>query len=388
MPDARTAVDLTRPSALYAAGIEAGEWQADLAQQDALGELDRIHDALLTRSERGNALSRLLRKLAPAPPVAGLYLWGGVGRGKTFLTELLFENIPIADKRRLHFHRFMAEVHARLRALPNQADPLRSVADDLAREATLLVLDEYAVSDIGDAMILGHLLTLLFARGVTLVTTSNISPTDLYKDGLQRAQFLPAIAQIERHCHVLQLDGPHDYRLRHLAQAATYCVIESGVIASGMTEAGLGAAGIDCETRLRASFERLAMGVPRLSSPLLVNMRPIAIKALADGIAWFEFSALCDGPRAVADYIELARELHTVVLSDVPVFDSSNEDSAKRFILLVDELYDRHVNLLLSAAVPPTALYRGHRHRAEFARTQSRLIEMQSADYLALEHRP
>ena len=383
MPDAKTAVELTRPSALYAAGIEAGEWQADPAQQRALGELDRIHDALLAQSARGNAVSRLLRKLAPPQPRSGLYLWGGVGRGKTFLTELLFENIPIADKRRLHFHRFMAEVHARLRALPNQADPLRSVARDLAREARLLVLDECAVSDIGDAMILGHLLTLLFARGVTLVTTSNNAPTDLYKDGLQRAQFLPAIAQIERHCHVLLLDGPHDYRLRHLAQAATYCVIGSGLIGSGMSDAGAA-----CETRLRASFERLAMGLPRLSSPLLVNARPIAVKALADGIAWFAFDALCDGPRAVADYIELARELHTVVLSDVPMFDASNEDAAKRFILLVDELYDRHVNLLLSAAVPPTALYRGHRHRAEFARTQSRLIEMQSADYLALEHRP
>lgn len=383
MADAKTAVERTRPSALYAAGIEAGEWQADPAQQRALAELDRIHDALLAQSARGNAISRLLRKLAPPQPVRGLYLWGGVGRGKTFLTELLFENIPIADKRRLHFHRFMAELHARLRALPNQADPLRSVADDLAREARLLVLDECAVSDIGDAMILGHLLTLLFARGVTLVTTSNNAPTDLYKDGLQRAQFLPAIAQIERHCHVLLLDGLHDYRLRHLLQAATYCVI-----GTGLTEPDVSAIGVDCEARLRASFERLAMGLPRVSSPLLVNARPIAVKALADGIAWFAFDALCDGPRAVADYIELARELHTVVLSDVPMFDAQNEDAAKRFILLVDELYDRHVNLLLSAAVPPTALYRGDRHCAEFARTQSRLIEMQSTDYLALEHRP
>ena len=373
------AADPTRPSALYAAGIEAGEWQADPAQQSALGELDRIHDGLLAQSARGNAISRLLRKLAPSQSVPGLYLWGGVGRGKTFLSELLFENIPIADKRRLHFHRFMADVHARLRGLSQQRDPLRSVARDLAAQARLLVLDECAVSDIGDAMILGRLLTLLFARGVTLVATSNIAPKDLYTDGLQRVQFLPAIAQIQRHCDVLQLDGPHDYRLRHLAQAATYCVIDSGLSNVG---------GVDCEVRLRASFDRLAMGVPRLSSPLLVNGRPIAVKALADGIAWFDFDALCDGPRAVADYIELARELHTVVLSNVPVFDAQNEDAAKRFILLVDELYDRHVNLLLSAAVAPTALYRGHRHGSEFARTESRLIEMQSSDYLALEHRP
>ena len=373
----------TRPSALYAEGVVAAEWLADPAQQAALAELDRIHDRLLGHSARGGRLRALLRKLVPPQPVPGLYLWGGVGRGKTFLTELLFENIPIAEKRRLHFHRFMAEVHARLRGLPRQRDPLRIVARDLAAELRLLVLDECAVSDIGDAMLLGRLLTLLFARGVTLVATSNIAPKDLYKDGLQRAQFLPAIAQIERHCHVLHLDSPQDYRLRHLEQAATYCVIGRGLI-----EAGVSAAAVDCEARLRSNFEHLAMGVPRLPSPLLVNARPIYVKALADGIAWFEFDALCDGPRAVADYIEIARELHTVVLSRVPVFDAGNEDSAKRFILLVDELYDRHVNLLLSAAAAPTELYRGRRHRSEFARTESRLIEMQSADYLSLEHRP
>ena len=381
MPEATVASAPTRPSALYAAGIEAGEWQADPAQQATLDELDRIHTALLAQSARDHAVVRWLRKLAPPQPVPGLYLWGGVGRGKTFLSELLFENIPIADKRRLHFHRFMAEVHARLRGVSQQRDPLRSVARDLAAEARLLVLDECTVSDIGDAMILGHLLTLLFARGVTLLATSNIAPQDLYADGLQRAQFLPAIAQIQRHCHVLQLDGAHDYRLRHLAQASTYCLIGAGVTAAGPSA-------VDCEARLRSSFERLAMGVPRLPSPLLVNARPISVKAHADGIAWFDFTALCEGPRAVADYIELARELHTVVLSNVPVFDAQNEDAAKRFIQLVDELYDRHVNLLLSAAAAPIALYRGHRHRAEFARTESRLIEMQSSDYLALEHRP
>jgi cell division protein ZapE len=371
-PDVAAAT--TRPSALYAEGVTVAEWQADPAQQPALAELDRIHDHLLAQSTQGGVLRALLHKIAPPQPVPGLYLWGGVGRGKSFLTELLFENIPLAEKRRLHFHRFMAEAHARLRDLPQQRDPLRIVARDLAADARLLVLDECTVSDIGDAMILGRLLTLLFARGVTLVTTSNIAPKDLYKDGLQRAQFLPAIAQIERHCHVLHLDSPQDYRLHHLAQAPTYCVP--------------GDVGVDCEARLRSSFEHLAMGVPRLPSPLLVNARPIAVKALADGIAWFEFDALCDGPRAVADYIELARELHTVVLSHVPVFDACNEDAAKRFILLVDELYDRHVNLLLSAPAAPTELYRGHRHRSEFARTESRLIEMQSADYLALEHRP
>ncbi len=373
----------TRPSAQYAAGIAAGEWQADPEQQAALAELDRIHDALLESSIRDSgALRRLLSSLRPQAPVAGLYLWGGVGRGKTFLTELLFEHIPFAAKRRLHFHRFMADVHARLHALREQRDPLRVVARDLATDARLLVLDECVVSDIGDAMLLGHLLELLFARGVTLVATSNIAPCDLYKDGLQRAQFLPAIAAIERNCTVLQLAGAQDYRLQHLKHAATWCIAPD----SDRTEADR--ADPACEERLRASFEKLAMGLPRLPVTLQINDRPIIAKAHADGIVWFDFSALCEGPRAVADYIEIARDFHTVLVSNVPVFDKLAEDAAKRFLLLIDEFYDRHVNLLASAAAAPIALYRGRRHAAEFARTESRLIDMQSDDYLALEHRP
>lgn len=368
----------TRPSTHYAAGVADAAWLADPAQQSALDELDRIHDALLESSaDHVGPLRRLLSSLRPPTPVGGLYLWGGVGRGKTFLTELLFEHIPIAAKRRLHFHRFMAEVHARLHALREQRDPLRIVARDLSADAHLLVLDECVVNDIGDAMLLGHLLELLFARGVTLVATSNIAPRDLYKEGLQRTQFLPAIAAIECHCTVLQLDGAHDYRLRHLQQAATWCVASAAIHDQTL-----------CENRLRASFKKLAMGLPRLPETLHINDRPIAAKAHADGIAWFDFATLCEGPRAVADYIEIARDFHTVLVSGVPVFDMQTEDAAKRFVLLVDEFYDRHVNLLASAAAAPIALYRGRRHAAEFARTESRLIEMQSDAYLSLEHRP
>ncbi|HTA64945.1 MAG TPA: cell division protein ZapE [Xanthomonadaceae bacterium] len=363
----------TRPSAQYAVGVAMGEWHADPAQQGALVELDRIHDQVLAADDSdAKPLRKLLSRLRPPAPVRGLYLWGGVGRGKTFLTELLFEHIPVASKRRLHFHRFMADVHARLRALHEVRDPLRFVARDLADEARLLVLDECIVTDIGDAMLLGHLLELLFARGLTLVATSNIAPKDLYKDGLQRAQFLPAIAAIERNCAVVQLDGVQDYRLLHLRQAATWCVPADAA----------------CEERLRASFEKLAMGLPRLPTTLEVEGRPIVARAHADGIVWFDFGALCEGPRAVADYIDIARDFHTVLVSNVPVFDRQSEDAAKRFVLLVDEFYDRHVNLLASAAAAPMALYRGHRHAAEFARTESRLIDMQSDDYLALEHRP
>jgi cell division protein ZapE len=363
----------TRPSAHYAAGVASGEWQFDPAQQIALAELDRIHDVLLAQAAASaGPVGRLFARLRAPAFVKGLYLWGGVGRGKTFLTELLFEHMPFPAKRRLHFHRFMADVHARLRGLREVRDPLRVVARDIAGEVRLLVLDECIVTDIGDAMLLGHLLEGLFANGVTLVATSNIAPRDLYKDGLQRAQFLPAIAAIEKRCDVVRLDGAQDYRLRHLRQAATWCV----------------PADATCEQRLLTSFEKLAMGLPRLSETLEVNDRPIHAREHADGIVWFDFAELCEGPRAVADYIEIARDYHTVLVSGVPVFDRFNEDAAKRFVLMVDEFYDRHVNLLASAAAAPIALYKGHRHVAEFARTESRLIDMQSDEYLSLEHRP
>ncbi|MBS0193831.1 MAG: AFG1 family ATPase [Proteobacteria bacterium] len=363
----------TRPSAWYARGVATGQWQADPAQQPALAELDRIHDGLLAAAHASSGmLGHLLARLRPPAPMRGLYLWGSVGRGKTFLTELLCEHLPLASRRRLHFHRFMAQVHARLHALQGTRDPLQTIARDLAADARLLVLDECIVTDIGDAMLLGHLLEGLFANGVTLVTTSNIAPSDLYKDGLQRDQFLPAIAAIERHCAIVRLDGAHDYRLRHLRQAATWSV----------------PADETSELHLQACFEQLAAGLPRLPETLEINERPIAARAHANGIVWFDFAALCEGPRAVADYIEIAKAFHTVLISGVPRFAREDEDAARRFIGLIDELYDRHVNLLTSAAAAPTDLYHGHRHAAEFTRTESRLIEMQSADYLALEHRP
>lgn len=359
------------PSQRYAAGIAAGHWTADPAQQAALVELDRIHDALLAAQPEG-VLEKLAARFRDPVAVPGLYLWGGVGRGKTFLTDLLFESLPDFPRRRWHFHRFMGEVHARLRALPDTADTLAVVAKDLAEDMRLLVLDEFFVGDIGDAMILGRLLDQLIARGVTLVTTSNTVPGELYRDGLQRTSFLPAIALIEAHCVVLKLESQQDYRLRHLRHAATYHT----------------PADADSEAALAAQFERLVAHSPREAGPLRINDRDIPVKALADGVVWFEFAALCDGPRSAADYIEIARDFHTVFVSHVPRFDRGNEDPARRFVYFIDEIYDRHVNLLLSAAADPLSLYQGERVEREFERTSSRLIEMQSADYLALEHRP
>lgn len=357
------------PSAAYAAGVAEGRWQPDPAQAEALHELDRIQARLGARPP--GPLARLRARLAPPSAVQGLYLWGGVGRGKTFLTDLLFDHVPLRRKQRWHFHRFMGHVHARLAALGHRPDPLAEVAGKLADEARLLVLDEFFVSDIGDAMILGRLLEHLFGRGTTLVTTSNTVPAELYRDGLQRARFLPAIALLERHCRVLKLDSPTDYRLRQLTQAPVY-------------RHPLGEA---AEAALAETWARLAADCPREAGPLQILGRHLPVKAMAEGLVWFDFATLCEGPRAVADYIEIARDFHTIFVSGVPAFDGGNDDPARRFVHLVDEFYDRHVNLVLSADAAPTDLYRGHRLRHEFERTASRLIEMQSVAYLAMEHR-
>ncbi|HLS83254.1 MAG TPA: cell division protein ZapE [Arenimonas sp.] len=359
------------PSAAHAAGVAAGRWQADPAQEAALAELDRIHHGLRAAQRSGRGWRRWVRK-APAP-VQGLYLWGSVGRGKTFLTDLLAENLGGLPRRRWHFHRFMVEVHARIQALPDDtADTVAVVADGLADTLRLLVLDEFIVNDIADAMILGRLLERLFERGVVLVTTSNIAPSGLYRDGLQRQRFLPAIALLEKHCRVLHLDGPEDYRLRQLTRAETY----------------LTPLGPEAEQALAEHFARLAADCPQEAGPLQVNGRPIPVRALAEGIAWFDFTALCEGPRSAADFVEIARDFHTVLLSGVPLMDTQADNAARRFIHLVDELYDRNVNLLLSAAAEPLWLYGGEKLRQEFERTASRLVEMRSAEYMAREHRP
>ena len=357
------------PSALYARGVSERRWDDDAAQRAVLARLDRIQAELIAAETASRRWWHALRRRGD--PVRGLYVWGQVGRGKTFLVDLLFQSLPGEHKLRLHFHRFMGRVHAELARLEGRADPLRDVAAHFADQARLFCLDEFFVTDIGDAMILGGLLKHLFERGVTLVTTSNIEPKLLYRDGLQRARFLPAIALLERHCEVVQLPARQDYRLRVLTQAGIYFT----------------PLGAEAEHGLDACFERIAPGSRRPEPSIEINGRPIAVRRRADGVIWFDFVALCAGPRAVADYIELAQSFNTVLISDVPRFSPQMENEARRFIDLVDEFYDRGVNLVLSAAVPIVELYAGERLRAEFARTQSRLIEMQSAEYLSSEHR-
>lgn len=361
-----------RPSAAYRLGVDAGRWESDPAQLAALAELDRIHDELLAREQSG-ALTRLVRRFTRDVPVRGLYLWGSVGRGKTFLVDLFFSHLDLGAKRRTHFHRFMAEVHTRIRALGEHADPLVQIAEDYSREFQLLCLDEFFVSDIGDAMLLGRLMEQLFTRGVTLVTTSNTAPQNLYKDGLQRANFLPAIILLQAHCRVLEMAGTQDYRLRTLTHANVWQTPDDA-----QAEATLG----QFFTRLTGE----AGTTPPARTHVEINNRRIPARAVSGAVGWFDFSALCDGPRAVADYIEIARRFHTVLVSGVPRFDRLNEDAAYRFVMLVDELYDRAVKLIASAASMPVDLYHGRRIAHEFERTVSRLIEMQSQEYLAREH--
>jgi cell division protein ZapE len=362
--------DATRPrapSAVYAAGIARGEWQDDPAQRALLPELDRLYTALATpRSARG-----WWPFARPPEAVPGLYLWGAVGRGKTLLADLLAEALAGPGVTRTHFHRFMREINAGLRTHSGQQDPLALIARDWHAQALrLLVLDEFIVNDIGDAMLLGRLLTQLFEQGVTLVATSNTAPADLYRDGLQRERFLPAIAAIEAHCHVHELASATDYRLRALTRAEVY-------------RAPLAA---DDDAWLAARFGQLAGNAPREAS-ITLDGRRIPVRGRGHGVAWFDFDALCTGPRAASDYIQIAHEFGTVLVGGIPLLATRGDDIARRLVTLVDECYDRRVKLVCTAAAPPMQLYPDDgRLAAEFARTASRLTEMQSTDYLARPH--
>jgi cell division protein ZapE len=363
------------PSAAYAAGVRRGEWQDDPAQHAALAELDRLHAALLRDPEGTGLLARWFGRDDAARAVRGLYLWGGVGRGKTFLVDLFYDQLSIAAKRRIHFHRFMREVHERLRAHSGERDPMAAIARELGRDLRVLVLDEFFVGDIGDAMLLARLLERLFGEGVALVATSNTPPRELYKGGLQRVRFEPAIALIEAHCAVLELAGPTDYRLRELVRSPVY-----RTPLDAQSDAWLA-------QRWHALGGDGALSGEHRDAHIDIEGRRIPVRARCRGLAWFDFDALCEGPRAAADYIEIAQEFHTVLLGGIPVLDDTRNDAARRFVTLIDELYDRHVNLVCTAAAAPPALYVGERLAHAFERCASRLIEMRSADYLAREHR-
>ena len=344
----------------------------DPAQVEVIARLEDLQTRLATHRPGLRCWRALFgaKRHEAARGVRGMYLWGGVGRGKTFLMDLFFETLALKAKKRVHFHRMMHNVHDRLKVLDNVEDPLDKVAADIAHDTRILCFDEFFVSDIGDAMILGRLLESLFRRGVTLVTTSNTKPDDLYKDGLQRQRFLPAIDLLNQHTEVVNMEGDTDYRLRLLQKAGTYLTPDD-------------AAAFD---RLSYFFDESASSEIRSNLELDVYGRTIRARKCAKSIAWFHFEDICDGPRSQADYIEIARWYPSVIISGVPQFDATLENQARRFIALVDEFYDRRVKLILSADVDVNSLYRGDRLAFEFDRTVSRLIEMQSNEYLALPH--
>jgi len=366
----------TRPRSLreqYQRQLAARQSEPDPLQLAVLARLEQLRTALLAVSGRRlpRWLGRWTRRGAPTAP-RGIYLWGEVGRGKTWLMDLFFESLPFPEKLRSHFHHFMREIHAQLRALEGAVDPLEQVAATLAARARLICLDELFVSDITDAMLLAGLFGALLEQGVTLVITSNVPPQELYRDGLQRARFLPAITLLESRLDVLPLQGATDYRLRHLRQAPIYLSTTDPQRA---------------QATLEALFERLAGQQGETDRRLQIGGRLLCAVRRRGAVVWFSFATLCEGTRSTGDYIEIASQFRTVLVSEIPVLTREHEDAARRFIALIDEFYDRGVKLVVSAARPPNELYQGERLQQEFLRTASRLIEMQSEEYLARAHR-
>ena len=339
----------------------------DHAQMAALDRLQQLSDEL---AEFRRARSSRLTRLFAAPEIPrGVYLWGGVGRGKTLLMDSFFATVPIRRKTRVHFHAFMRDVHESLAALKEESDPLLQVAAQIERRHRLVCFDEFHVSDIADAMILGRLLGGLFENGVVLVMTSNYPPDGLWPDGLLRERFLPAIALIKHWLDVVEVDAGVDYRLRTLEHVETFYVPAGGAADAAMAQA----------------FEAMRSG-PNEATQVTIQGRTIAARRRAGSMIWFDFAALCDGPRSQRDYLELARRFAVVFLSDIPRLTLDRADAARRFTWLVDILYDHRVKLVASAAAPAAGLYPEGPNAREFSRTVSRLTEMRTRDYMALPH--
>ncbi len=361
------------PLERYKQDLQKPGFSYDAAQENAVKHLQRLYDDLMARHQMpGPSWWDRVRGKTAKPPVKGLYFWGGVGRGKTYLVDTFYDALPFEQKMRVHFHRFMRRVHGELKLLQGQKNPLDVIAKKFADEVEIICFDEFFVSDITDAMILGGLFEKLFGLGVTLVATSNIVPDDLYKDGLQRARFVPAITLLKANAEIVNVDSGVDYRLRVLEKAE---IFHSPLDASA-------------DESLKASFDGLAQEHVRHNVEIDINGRPIASRMVAEDVLWCDFKSLCDGPRSQNDYIEIACEYHAVLVSNVPSMGAANDDQARRFINMVDEFYDRNVKLILSAAQPIESLYGAGKLEFEFARTRSRLLEMQSHEYLAREHKP
>jgi cell division protein ZapE len=361
------------PLQRYQQDLDSGEFTIDQSQSDAIELTQALYQALVSvEAEPANVFSRLISRftVGQTETIKGLYFWGGVGRGKTWIVDAFYDCLPFEQKMRMHFHRFMRMVHHDLKALEDIQDPLKVVAKNIAEKVQVICFDEFHVSDITDAMLLGGLLQALFEQGVVLVTTSNEHPDSLYWDGLQRERFLPAIELLKQYTRVINVDAGTDYRLRYLDKAEIYH--------QPLDERA--------QQMLLENFQHIAPDTGSEKISIEIEDRQIETVRCADGVVWFDFYAICDGPRGPADYIEIGRLFQTVLISDVPQMDENQNDLTKRFMTLVDEFYDRNVKLILTATTTPDHLYQGKRLSKPFKRTISRLIEMQTHDYLARQH--
>jgi cell division protein ZapE len=354
--------------ALYEATLQQRGYATDAAQQRAIDALERCENEWADyKARRSNAVTKLLVR----PPIPrGVYMWGGVGRGKSFLMDCFFQSVPLTRKTRLHFHEFMREVHRELQDLKGTPNPLQELGARIARRFRLICFDEFHVSDVTDAMILHRLLEAMFAHRVSIVTTSNFHPDGLYPNGLHRDRILPAIALLKDKLEVINVDAGTDYRSRAMQHVKRYhCPL-----------------GAEAEAALAKAFDEIAEA--RDEDPVLhIEQREITARRKAGGVVWFDFKWLCGGPRSQNDYLEIASRFHTLILSNVPQMSPRLASEARRFTLLVDVLYDRRVKLIISAEVLAEQLYTEGPLAHEFLRTVSRLMEMQSAEFLALERR-
>lgn len=362
------------PLQQYKIDLEKEGFQYDKAQENAVTHLDRLYQALIARPAPASGFKKVLSSLLGQKKEAinGLYFWGGVGRGKTYLVDTFYECLPFDNKMRVHFHRFMHRIHEELKALPGVSDPLKVIAKKLADETCIICFDEFFVSDITDAMLLGTLFEELFSHQVILVATSNIVPDELYRNGLQRARFLPAIALINKYCDIVNVDSGIDYRLRTLEQAEIYHY--------PLDECA--------NVNLDKYFQQLSAEPGTKEKAIEINNRQLQTVEESDGVVYFEFSELCESARSQNDYMEISRIYHTVLLANVTQMSRDNDDAARRFIAMVDEFYERSVKLIISAEVAMESLYTDGGLNFEFKRCLSRLQEMQSHDYLAAEHIP
>lgn len=364
-------VEIMKPSEKYQEILNSGDFHADESQKHAIALLDGLQVLLTGQpAQVSNWWQKITGSRASNDKVSGLYFWGGVGRGKTFLMDIFYQCLPFEEKRRFHFHHFMNQIHLDLKQVSAKTNPLETVARDLASNIKVLCLDEFVITDIADAMIMSGLLKALFKQGVILVTTSNCPPKNLYRDGLQRTRFSPAIDLISEHCQIVNLDGGQDYRLMGLQQTDLYTVPHSPAVLN----------------EVKRYLSQHVQPIQLSSESLSINGRELQFQFCSEDTVWFNFEELCKTNRSQNDYLEIARLFNTLILTDIEQMSHLSDDVARRFVLLIDVLYDHHVILICSAAVLADQLYLGKRLAFEFERTVSRLTEMQSEQYLKQAH--